>query len=414
MVAGKGYKVRTGLLLIESPGSPAERTAEKRRIRKHQVLDCIRRHGPIARTEIARVLSFNLPSVSSLVEELVADGLAVEDAAKKTLLGRRPIPVSLNSSAACVMGVDVGKSTTIGLLMNLGGTILGRLETPTPANMGMQAQADWVGGFATDLLDAHRDSVPPLAGVGIGLPGVIHRPHRVSGSLAPEAEAVRQKVESLIGVPVLVENDARMMAHGILWFTRSQDLHTFVVFNLGIGLGMGTVIDRNVYTGFEGNAGEIGHLPLGDPGIPCYCGASGCLENVASGLGLERMAKESGLMVEGQPARATHLANLVREGDETAKAVVDRFADGLARGIGTVINLFNPQAVVLAGRIAQSSDLYLESVRLHLKKYALPAMADNTQLLVSDLKENAGPLGTCACVMQHIFSASHIRIESIV
>ncbi len=413
-MATQTFKTRPGLLLTRAPGSPAERTAEKRRIRKHQVLDCVRRHGPIARTEIARVLSFNLPSVSNLVDELVDEGLAIEDEAKKTPLGRRPIPVSLNASAACVMGIDVGKSATIGLLMNLAGTILGRLENPTPAGMSMQKQADWVARFAVELLEAHRDSVPPLAGVGIGLPGVIHRPDRLASLLAPEAEEVRQAVEKLVGVPVLVENDARMMAHGVLWFKRSQELKTFAVLNLGIGLGMGMVIDRNVFTGHEGNAGEIGHLPLGQPGLPCYCGGTGCLENIVSGQGLERLARERGIEVEGRPASARQLAALLRDGHPAATEVWDIFADGLARGIGVVISLFNPQAVILTGRIAQAADMYLENVRKHLRGYALPAMTAGTQLLVSELRENAGPLGTCACVMQHIFSASHIPIENIV
>ena len=248
-VEQNGYRIREGLLLTQSPTSPAERTQEKRRIRKHQVLDCIRRHGPIARTEIARVLAFNLPSVSNLVDELVSEGLATEDAAKKTPLGRRPIPVVLNSSAACVMGVDVGKSATIGLLMNLGGTILGRQESSTPQGMTMEEQGVWVSRFARELLDAQSDTIPPLAGIGIGLPGVLHRPDRVNSLLAPEAEAVRSEVEKAIGVTVLVENDARMMAHGVLWFKRSQEWKTFAVLNLGVGLGMGMVIDRDVFTG---------------------------------------------------------------------------------------------------------------------------------------------------------------------
>ena len=413
-VEQNGYRIREGLLLTQSPTSPAERTQEKRRIRKHQVLDCIRRHGPIARTEIARVLAFNLPSVSNLVDELVSEGLATEDAAKKTPLGRRPIPVVLNSSAACVMGVDVGKSATIGLLMNLGGTILGRQESSTPQGMTMEEQGVWVSRFARELLDAQSDTIPPLAGIGIGLPGVLHRPDRVNSLLAPEAEAVRSEVEKAIGVTVLVENDARMMAHGVLWFKRSQEWKTFAVLNLGVGLGMGMVIDRDVFTGFAGNAGEIGHLPLGQPGLPCYCGAQGCLENIVSGVGLERLAREAGLTLDGEAPSARELATMAREGNPGALKVWATFADGLARGIGVIISLFNPQAVILTGRIGQSADLFLDEVRAQLHKYSLPAMTEGTQLMVSELRENAGPLGTCACVMQHIFSASHIPIESIV
>ena len=134
-----------------------------------------------------------------------------------------------------------------------------------------------------------------------------------------------------------------------------------------------------------------------------------------SGLGLERLARESGLRTpDGEPPNARELATMAREGDAGALQVWSTFADGLARGIGVVISLLNPQAVIITGRIGQSADLYLEDVKAQLARYSLPAMTEGTQILVSELRENAGPLGTCACVMQHIFSASHIPIESIV
>ena len=163
--------IRLDLLKTEAPYTPADRVAEKRRIRKHQVLDVVRRQGPIPRVEIARVLGFNLPSVSSLVDDLLIEGLATEDKALKTAIGRRPIPVVFNPHAASVIGIDVGRSSIIGLLIDLGGNMLGRLERPAPQPLDFETLPDFIERFIQDLVDGQHPQMPPLAGLGSACPG---------------------------------------------------------------------------------------------------------------------------------------------------------------------------------------------------------------------------------------------------
>lgn len=409
-----GIRTRQRLLLLKSPDSPAERTAEKRRIRKHQVLDAIRRWGPIARVEIARKLGFNLPTVSGLVDELVEEGLAIESEPRRTVIGRRPIPVSLNPHAACVLGVDLGKIVTVGLIMNLAGSILGRTEKPTPAFESPAEQGRWVQDFVREFLREQSDALPPLAGVGVGLPGFIYRPERAERHLTPEVEEIQRRLEDDLGVPIIVDNDAQMMALGTLWFGNAADYRTFCILNIGYGIGMGTVIEKVVYQGHFGHAGEIGHVALGEPGLPCYCGGNSCLENIASGSGVERMARERQLFPQDKPFSALDVADLARKGHTEAQEIWNIFARALAHAIGAVITLFNPQAVILAGRYSRCSDVFYEPMMEELRKTTFPALLNETDIVVSDLKENAGPLGTCACVLHHIFSASHIPAVAVV
>lgn len=407
--------VRHGLLVIETPDTPADRVAEKRRIRKHQVLDAIRLHGPIPRVEIARLLGFNLPSVSSLVDELVRDNLAIEDAAKKTSIGRRPIPVSLNANAASIIGIDVGKVSTIGLTMNLAGEILGRVEHTSPENLDFDLLPDWLDEFVDRLLGEQERELPPIAGVGIGLPGLIYQPRPNNElRLQPQVEKIRDRIQASLKIPVIVDNDARMMAFGVLRFGNASGYENMAIVNLGYGLGMGIIINGRIYPGFHGHAGELGHVPLGEPGVPWYSETEGSLENIASGSGLERLARKHKLLVNGVPPRATELTDLARRGDPVALEVFDEFVRGLALGLSTVINLFNPQAVVLAGRVARAADVFEEKLHQYLKRTTLPTILQETEILISDLYEDAGPLGTCACVLQHIYTASHINVRSIV
>lgn len=408
-------RTRTGLLQLEAPDTPADRVAEKRRIRKHQVLDVIRRHGPIPRVEIARILGFNLPSVSSLVDELIAEELAIEEKAKKTAIGRRPIPVLLNTNAACVLGIDVGKSSTIGLIMNLGGIILSRLEHRTPHNLGMHETSGWLERFIEEMVDLNGAPLPPLAGIGIALPGLIWRSGaRTQPRLEPEAQEIQDYLARRFEVPVLLDNDARMMAYGVMRFGNAIGIDNFVIVNIGYGLGTGLVIGGNIYRGHFGHAGELGQLPLGEKDVPWYTGLTMTLENVASGSGLERMAAAAGLENQGRPMTSAELADAAREGSRKAQALFKRFSTHLGLGLATLLNLLNPQAIILAGRVSRASDIFLPDLRREMNRHALDTIAQETQLIVSDLYENAGPLGTCACILQRIFSASHISVESVV
>ena len=287
-----------------------------------------------------------------------------------------------------------------------------RTESASPA--GLRGLPDWVERTATPLLAPQGEPLPPLAGVAVGMPGLIYRTESTVRILEPDAEKVRERLQALLKIPVLVDNCANMLALGELWFGAQPDLTTFAVVNLGFGLGLGIVLEKALYQGSFGHAGEIGHVTLGEPGVPCYCGNSGCLENLASGVGLERMASQAGLMVGSRPANGAELAEMARQGDQAAIEIYGRFAEALAHGLGTFINLMNPGTVIISGRVARAADVFFPAFMKGLQKYCLPPVFKETTLLVSELCENAGPYGTCACVLHHIFCMSHVPVENVV
>lgn len=395
---------RDDLVVILNGATPADRSMEKRRLRKHSVLNVIRKHGPLSRADITKVSGFNLPSVSSLVDELVSDGLVLEEKAKAVPRGRRPIPVYLNEDAASIVGLDIGKRSTIVLLVNLAGKVITRHESKTPVLKNAKAYADWGCKVLQQVFRQHQPK-QPLAGIGVAIPGLISQQEQLS-----PAQVISRALSEKFSVPTLVENDARMMALGSHWFGAGREYSNFLVVNIGHGIGMGIFIDGKLYTGKQGFAGEIGYIPLGDEEVEGYSECPAALENVASGSGLIRRARERGLDVDD----VASLAELARGGDRKARRVFRDFAATLGRGIASVVNLFDPEAVILSGRVCRSADLFLDDLRTETARHALGPIMSSTPLLVSTLDVDLGPLGAAASVLHQIFNSSHVQVDEVI
>lgn len=414
-----GLKIRPDLLLRHVPTTPSDRSVEKRRLRKYFVLNVIREKGPLSRAEIAKVSGLNLPSVSSLVDELVSDGLAVEEEARMALRGRRPIPVSLRADAACVLGIDIGKSTSMTMLTDLATNTILKTECPTPALESRADHAAWALQLVKDTFAQLKAPPPPLCGIGVALPGLIavNEDHVIApggnGSQQPEtviAGLVQDALIEAYGVQVLVENDARVMVPGVRWFREEPPSQNFAVLNIGFGLGMGISLNGRLLSGAQGFAGELGHIPLGRPGVACFCGGTGCLETTASGAGLASMARQRGLATDD----VEELVRMAREGDAAAQEIFNEFAAALGRGVATIVNLFNPEAIILTGKVSRASDVFLDRMNETVAMHALPAALTKVRVVVEDARTNLSLLGAVAVVLNHIFFSSRVSYEEVI
>lgn len=402
---------RKDLVLIPSSGSPADRSIDQRRLRKLAILNVLRREGPLARVDIAKVTGFNLRSTSMLVDELIAQKILLEQPAVEIPRGRRPTPVVLNHQAAIVLGIDIGRQRTIGRLMDLGGNLVHEEELITPSITHGSKFADWAARVARQTVECAPSPLPPLCGIGVGIPAIIEKQNENAlFDYQPAAEKIRSEMEKSFDVEVFVDRDARMMAIGSTWFGVGRKYSNFAVFKIGVNLGLGVVIDGALVHGSYRKDLEFGHLPMGEEGVPCYCGGVGCLENLASGAGIERLAREAGLS-KTEPGM---VADLARDGDGKALAVFEKFSEGLGRAIATVINLFSPEAIVLSGRVSRAADIFLPRAREIARQHALPTLHRNTAIIVSDPNARLAALGAVSIVYTHIFHSSHVNVHEVI
>lgn len=401
-----------GFFFSQLPNSPAARVRNKKQERFNLVLDAIRSFGPLSRMEIATQLGFNIRTITATVDELVREGLLVEDESKKAVIGRPPVPVSLNARAMAVLGIEIGIDYTIGVIMDFAGGILFRKECTTPQWTRPEEHAVHLKAFAQEMVEERRRKSPPLRGIGIALPGLYYSFDRTGRRIYDHIEAMRRTLQVSLGLPVFLEGDSRMLALGEMWFGPAVSFSDYAVVNISHGLAMGSIEEHRLYRGSQGHAGDLGHVKMGDPDVTCFCGGRGCLENVASISGIERMAAQAGILKGGLPAKADDVAELARDGNAMALEVFQRFSAGLARGLGAVINLTNPQAIVLSGRGSRYADVFEMNLVQELATQTLPAYLSSVSVLVSKLHESAVSVGTCACVLQQLFPTSVPRHRS--
>lgn len=404
----------------QSNMTPLDRSIEKRRLRKHYILNIIRQKPGLSRAEISKAAGMNLPSVSTLIDELLNQGLAYEEDARRSARGRRPTPIYLQSDAASVLGIDIGKHSTMAILMNLGSAPITTLERLTPPLTTTQDYADWAITIAESIFEQYPQEPPPLCGIGVALPGLISE--TACEDDAPDAQEptgnirclsanqIKRALKTRFGVEALVDNDARIMVPGAHWFhTDHPTGKNFVVFNIGLGMGIGVCENGRILSGTHGFSGELGHSPLGDPDILCYCGNYGCLENVASGLGIQRMAQERGL-----PANdVQELADLARDGGKEAQAIFKKFASALGRGIAVTINLYNPETVILSGKVSMAADVFIDDLKAAVARHTLQPILERTRIHIESPQKNLSSLGAVAIVFHSIFYSGNVSFAEI-
>jgi glucokinase len=269
------------------------------------------------------------------------------------------------------VGVDVGGTKVAALLTDDRGTVLDRKVVHSPAS-DAEATVATVVSLARELAGANEG----VCAVGIGAAGLVSREGvmRFAPNIAWREFPIGNRVAEGVGLPVLVDNDANMAAWGEFRFGAGRGSSDMLLVTVGTGLGGGIVAGGRLYRGAHGFAAEIGHVIVDPNGPRCGCGNLGCWEQVASGRALGRLGKESGrdhpesLMVQlagGDPELVTGpiVTDAAQRGDVIAVHVLDEVGRRLGQGIAGLVNVLDPEVVVVGGGVVQAGDLLLEPAR---------------------------------------------------
>ncbi len=379
-----------------------------RRLNRGIVLDILRARHPISRTGLARQTRLSKPTISAIVEQLLALNLAREIGPGSSPRGRRPVLLDFNPDAQLVVGAEYRPCEWSLMLTNLDGQTLRRLMVPTPG-MAPQSVIDALAQSVRQLCSAVELS--QVLGVGIGVPGAVTVETGVVGlavHLGWNNVPLRQLAEQSLGLPVVVVNRCKAAAVGEKWHGVGHDVDDLVYVRVGSGVGAGFVHRGKLFLGSSYDP-VFGHCSIDPNGPLCRCGNRGCVEAFASGPALAARAQNrvregsasllhdlcSG-QVESITARM--VAQAAQQDDALAKEILAETGVFLGIAIATVVNLYAPQMVVLGGPVSQAWPFFIEPLRKEVQRRTLSLLADNLRLEQSALGSDAGPVGAATMV----------------
>lgn len=325
------------------------------------LLECLRSAGPSSRPDLARIAGLSKPTVSQALANLESVGLVRPVGPASPSLGRTAMLYEVDPTAGYVVGIDIGHAWIRVAAADLSGEIVARRDERNRARSG-SALVRSVAAFAHEVVEAAGLTWKQVAHTVVGGPGVFdpdsdrlrHAPN-VPGWSRP---GVMSELREALPPTVALDNDANLAAVGERSYGSGRDARTFVYVSVGTGIGMGVIIDGELYRGAHGAAGEVGYLPLGEDGAGGAAGREarrrGILEEAASADAVVRTAKRLGM--EGATS-AKRVFAAARGGDELALAAVDAEAQRLALVVGTVAAIVDPEFVLLGGGVGSNIDL---------------------------------------------------------
>ncbi|MCS7174530.1 ROK family glucokinase [Pseudothermotoga sp.] len=310
-----------------------------------------------------------------------------------------------------VIGVDLGGTNYAVGLVDEDGKILARIEGETKVDEGPDAVVE---RLVDSILNLSKES--SVSAVGIGSPGSIDH---VTGTVkfSPNFPGwidfpLAEKIEKRTSLRVFVENDANAYALGERMFGVAKGLDHVVCLTLGTGIGGGVITHGILLRGSTGIGAELGHMNVLPNGPKCGCGSRGCLEALASATAIRNFVREgferhpeSSLFKLKKPEFVTpkDVFDQAKLGDHFALQIFNTVVDALAVAIGSLVNIFNPQMVVIGGGMANAGDFLLDPVKERAKNYVLPTMVGTYKVELSRLGKDAGILGAASIVFERLF-----------
>ncbi len=377
---------------------------------KKIVLSHFANQGHTTIPELSKELNISVPKITLLVNELI-DEQYIRDYGKiESTGGRRPNLYGVAPESAFFIGVDVKQNHLNIGLSDLDKNLVKIAEKLPFMLDNTQQSLDDLCNNIQQFIATSGIPEDKIKGIGINLSGRINYATGNSYSYFYfEEKPLSKIVEDQIGIPVYLENDSRAMAYGEFCMGVVENEKDVLFLNLDYGIAVGVLMNGQLYYGKSGYAGEFGHMPFFDNELICRCGKKGCLETQASGWALEQMFRKK--LATGSSSLLTvsrklapeniHMEEIIdaaNHDDVLAIELIAEIGEHLGRGIAALINVFNPELVVLGGSLMATGEYIWLPVKTAINKYSLSLVNNDTQLKISTMGERAGISGACLLV----------------
>lgn len=365
--------------------------------------------------DLSKELNISIPTATKLVTELKEDGYLTDHGKIETAGGRRPNVFGLCPHAFYFLGVDVRRRRIEFVLVDFKGNVIHKKEDTHFILENSPEAFEHVCEETEKFIAEVEVAKEKIIGIGMSLTGRVDANNGYSYTYfnfneTPLTDALQERLH----IRTYIENDSRAMMYAEKIFGVVKDEKDVLFLNLGRGVGIGMMFDNKLYYGKTGFAGEFGHIPLFDNEIICHCGKKGCLETEASGIALEKMfvarmnAGETSVLSEkrnsGQDILLYDIIEAANKDDVLSISLISEIAEKLGRGVGVLINLFNPELVIVGGSLSLVGDYLMLPLKTAINKYSLSLVSKDTKFKISRLGDNASVIGVAMLVRAKILN----------
>ena len=382
------------------------------------ILRTIRALGPVSRVRLQKETSLSWGTITSSIKELLAKRIVEEIGAVNTGVGRRPVELDMNTAEHFVIGVRLGGSYIRSIILDIKGNTTAEHKEYVDANGSKEKILEQLFESVDTILGNTGITLDNVAGIGVAAPGAIdahagiclYAPHHPNWKNV----SLRQAFEQKFGKPCYVDHVNNCTALGQMLFGQGRGIDNLLCVLLGTGISAGIIINGEVYRGTNCAAGEFGHVSIDPNGPVCACGSKGCLEGFASGPALAGIGR--GIAAKNRNSRISTLVDgnldeisgetvyqAAVEGDAEALKIFEDMGYYLGLGISSLVNLFNPQRIILCGRVSLAHRFFLPSLKKTVENRAWHI--SEKEIKVSEIA-NAPVLGAAGNVLQEIYNGS--------
>ena len=391
-------------------GAELSGVAFKEHLHRKKIIAQLSMHRESTIPELADFLNISVPKANELTMGLDEEGLVREAGHKSEGVGRKASIYTLNQSSCYFLGVEIKKYNINIALMGFDKSIAeSQLDIPFPF-LNPHESLDAIVKTINEFLEHSVIPKEKIVGMGLSVAGRINvKKGEILTIYHFEDAPVKSILEESTELPVYIDNDSRTIAYGEYFFGRKKYPENVIVINLDYGIGTGVFIEGKPLYGASGYAGELGHIPLFNNEKICLCGKKGCLQTEASGMALIEFITAK--MQDGSNSRLKpilekkgfieleDIVEAVHLGDNLAIEGVTEIGTNLGKGLAVAINLFNPNVIVIGGKLSALGDsLLLPVIQSSIFQYSLSLVNTDTEIVVSKINEKAGLLGCCLLV----------------
>ena len=407
-------------LLEKMSNVERKKVLQKTRIIKHMFLN-----GDTSNAEICSKFGISLPTSMALINQLLDEGIVIKKGRGKSEGGRKPDLYGLKELSFFVLSIHIERFKIKLALIDNNHSIVKEevLETQISTNSNI---VDLLYDFAEDFLKASEVDYKKIMGVGISMPGLVSSEEGKNFTYyltEQDPASLRDKFEDRFKKPVAILNDAKSASLAEFHFGLAKEKENVLVISMDWGVGLGIIMGGKIQTGVSGFAGEFGHIPMVEDGMLCHCGKRGCLETEASGLALVRKVKEG--LEQGQTSVLNNLSvkaleklepdtivEAANKGDQFAINALSEIGISLGKGIAILIQIFNPELIVLEGKIAKAKQFITTPIQQSMNIYCMMQLKEKTNIELSNLGNNSSLYGGTIAVMDSIFRNQITMIKS--